>query len=113
MAEDFDPVEEGRRIAHQYLSKRGWAVERRRSLNQQLTPAVNREEFENKQRQCDQMEEGAEEIFSSEIERWRHDSSSQAREVLRTIYQIMGRRNDLGFFAKRIMQYLKRTLFPY
>lgn len=108
MAEEFNPVEEGRRIAHAYLSKRGWAREWRRTLSRQLYPAVQREEFEAKQRQCDQMEEEAEEAFSRSIERWRHDPSSQAKTVLETIVDVLGKRTDLGFFAKRIVDRLKR-----
>jgi len=64
MAEaEFNPVEEGRRIAHEYLSKRGWTREWRRTISRQLYPEVQREEFEAKQRQCDQMEEEAFEII--------------------------------------------------
>jgi len=112
MAEEFNPVEEGCRIANQYLSKRGWAREWRRSLNRQLYPGVQREEFEAKERQCDQMDEEAEEIFSREVERWKEDPSPQAKEVLRTIARILGKRLDLGFFAKRIVDRLKRDLGP-
>ena len=109
--EEFNPIEAGRRLAREYLSKRGWAREWRRTLSRQLYPAVNREEFEAKERQCDQMEEEAEESFSREIERWRREPSPQAKEVLRTVYEMLGRRTDLGFFAKRIIEYLKRQLF--
>lgn len=113
MAEaEFNPAEEGRRIAHEYLSKRGWAQEWRRTLNRQLYPGFQREEFETKQRQCDQMEEEAEEVFSRNVERWRHDPSPQAKEVLRAIVEVMGKRLDLGFFAKRIVDRLKRDLGP-
>jgi hypothetical protein len=109
MAErEFNPTEEGRRIAREYLSKRGWAREWRRTLFRQLYPAVQREEYEEKQRRCDQMEEEAEEFFSREVERWRHDPSPEAKEVLRAIYEMLGHRTDLGFFAKRIIERLKR-----
>ena len=112
MAEEFNPTEEGQRVAREYLSKLGWAREWRRALNRQLYPAVDREEFEAKQRQCDQREEAAEEDFSRNIERWRHDPSPQAKEVLRTIYEMLGKRSDLGFFGKRIMEHLKRMFTP-
>lgn len=112
MAEEFDPIKEGRRIANQYLSKRGWAREWRRAMNTQLYPAVQREEFEEKQRRCDRMEDEAEGIFSREYDRWRKDPSPQAKEVLRAIYEIMGKRTDLGFFAKRIIERLKREFSP-
>lgn len=113
MAEEFNPTEEGRRIVREYLSKRGWAREWRRTLIRQLYPAVQREEFEEKQRRCDQIEEEAEEIFSREIEKWRHDPSPQAKEVLHTVYEMLKRRTDLGFFAKRIIEHLKRQFEPF
>ena len=108
MAEEFNSAEEGRRIVREYLSKRGWTREWRRTLNRQLYPEVQREEFEAKQRQCDQMEEEAEEGFSHNVERWRHDTSPQAKDVLRAIVDVMGKRLDLGFFAKRIVERLKK-----
>jgi hypothetical protein len=113
MAEqEFNPVQEGQRIAHEYLSKRGWALEWRRTVNSQLYPGFQREEFEAKQKQCDQMEEDAEALFSREVERWRRDPSPQARQVLETIVAVVGKRLDLGFFAKRIIDRLKRDLGP-
>ena len=112
MAEEFNPTEEGRRIAHEYLSKRGWAEEWRRTMSRQLYPGVSREEFEDKQRQCDGMEEEAEEIFSRKVERWRHDASPEAKKVLWAIVDVMGKRTNLGFFAKRIIDRLKRELGP-
>ncbi len=106
--EELNPLEEGRRIARGYLSKRGWTREWRRTLNRQLYPGFQREEFETKQRQCDQMEEEAEELFSRNVERWRRDPSPQAKELLRAIVDVMGKRLDLGFFAKRIVDRLKK-----
>lgn len=109
MAEaEFNPEEAGKRIAREYLSKRGWALEWRRSLNRQLYPGFQREELEAKERQCDQLEEDAEAILSSEVERWRHDPSPEARQVLRAIFDVLGKRTDLGFFAKKIVEHLKR-----
>ncbi|MFA4844059.1 MAG: hypothetical protein WC632_03820 [Candidatus Margulisiibacteriota bacterium] len=108
MSEEFDPVAEGRRIVSAYLSHLGWAKEWRRSLNTQLYPAFEREELEEKERLCDQREEEAEAGLSSQVERWRHDDSPQAKEVLRTIFDLLRNRNDLGFFAKRIVEHLRR-----
>lgn len=113
MAEPFNSKEEGRRIANEYLSKWGWARERRRSLDRQVNPGFQREEFEEKERQCDRAEEDAEEIFSAKVERYRQDSSPQSKEVLWVIVDIMGKRTDLGFFAKRIIDRLKRELGPF
>lgn len=114
MAEnEFDPISEGQKIASSYLSKRGWARQRRISLNSQLNPAFDREVFEVRERDCDRMDQEAEEYINNEVERWRHDPSPEAREVLRTIHDILGRRSDLGYFAKKIMGHLKRILYPF
>ena len=111
MAEtNFNPLEEGRRIAREYLSKKGWAGEWRRSLNTQLYPAVQREEFEAKERQVDAMEEGAEELISREYDKWRKDPSPEAKEVLRGIFELLGKRRDLGFIAQRIVDRIRVTL---
>lgn len=110
--ESFNPIETGRRIAREYLSKRGWAGEWRRALNTQLYPAVQREELEAKERQVDGMEENAEEVISREYDKWRKDTSPEAKEVLRGIYELLGKRNDLGFIAKRIVERLKREFTP-
>jgi len=113
MAEDFNPNEVGRRIAAEYLSKRGWVLEWRRSLNRQLHPGFEREELEEKERQCDQMEQEAEDIFSQKVERWRRDRSPVAKQVLRRVVDHLGQRTDLGFFAQRIVDRLKRDLGPF
>ena len=112
MAEELDPAQEGRRIVREYLSRRGWAQGRRRTLNRQLYPGILREEVEAKQQQCDQMEEEAEGFLSAQAERWRHDPSAEAKMVLQTIVDMLGKRTDLGFFAKRIVERLKRELGP-
>jgi hypothetical protein len=112
MAEEFNPAETGRRIASEYLSRRGWTSEWRRSLNRQLNPGFQREEFEEKERQCDQMEQENEDEFSAQVERWRRDKSPQAILVLQKIVEMLGRRTDLGFFTRRIVERLKRDLRP-
>jgi Arc/MetJ-type ribon-helix-helix transcriptional regulator len=108
--ENFNPSEAGRRIAREYLSKRGWAREWRRALNTQLYPAVQREEFEAKERRVDGMEESAEEFLSREYDRWRKETAPEAREVLRGIYELLGKRSDLGFIAKRIVDRIRVAL---
>ena len=110
MAENqIDHRETGRKIAREYLSKRGWARERRRSLERQINPAFAREEFEEKQRQCDRMEEEAEAFISSQYEELRRSSAPAAKEAMSGIYELMGKRTDLGFFAKRIVDRIGRT----
>jgi hypothetical protein len=108
-AEQIDYKEAGRKIAREYLSKRGWARERRRGLERQLNPAFTREAFEEKQRECDRMEEEAEAFISSQYEELRHSSDPAAPDVTAGIYELMGKRNDLGFFAKRIVDRIGRT----
>jgi acyl-CoA reductase-like NAD-dependent aldehyde dehydrogenase len=108
--ENFDPLEEGRRIAREYLSKKGWAGEWRRALNTQLYPAVQREELEGKERQVDGMEESAEQFFSRQYDKWRKEPSPEARQVLRGIYELLGQRRDLGFIATRIVERIRVTL---
>ena len=112
MAEDFDPFKEGQRIAREYLSKLNWAREWRRSLNTQLYPAFQREEFEQKQRQCDQLDEEAEAGFSSAFEKWRKEDNPAGQAVRQGMFALLGRRTDLGFFGKRIVERLKREFSP-
>ena len=113
MGEEFNPIEEGRRIAREYLSKHGWAREWRQTLNREIYPQVKREELEAKERRCDQMEEEAEEFISQQYEQWRHDSSPQAKQILFAIYEMLGSRTDLGFFAKRIVDRLRTEFTAY
>lgn len=110
MAEEFNPREVGRRIAAEYLSKRGWAREWRQVLNRQLYPGFEREEFEAKQKEVDQIENEAEDVFSRSVERWRQSVLPQKDEVLRVIVEMMGKRTDLGYFAKKIVDRLKRDV---
>ncbi len=113
MAEEFNPNEAGRHIAAEYLNKRGWVLDWRRSLGRQLAPGFEREKLEEKERQCDQMEQEAEDVFSQKVERWRRDGSPAAKQVLRRIVDQLGQRTDLGFFAKRLVDRLKHDLSPF
>ncbi|MBU0672114.1 MAG: hypothetical protein KJ732_03700 [Candidatus Margulisbacteria bacterium] len=112
MAEEFNPQEAGRRIAAEYLSKRRWAHEWREALNRQLYPGFEREEFEAKERECDHIEEEAEDNLSQSVELWRHSVLPQKNEVLLAILEMLGQRTDLGFYAKRIVARLRRELSP-
>ncbi|MFH1347373.1 MAG: hypothetical protein ABIH22_01655 [Candidatus Margulisiibacteriota bacterium] len=112
MAEEFNPREVGRRIAAEYLSKRGWAREWRQALNRQLYPGFQRDEFEAKEKECDRIESEAEDVFSRSVERWRQSILPQKNEVLAVMVEMMGGRTDLGYFAKKIVERLKRELGP-
>ena len=113
MAEELSPAQEGRRIAREYLSKRGWVKQWRETMSRQIYPGFQREEFETKERICDQREEDAEEVFSREVEHWRRDNSPQAKEVLWAVLDTLGKRTDLGFFAKMIVDRLRQELEPF
>ena len=113
MAEELNPQQEAQRIASTYLSKRGWTRQWRQGLNRQLYAGFQREEFEAKQRQCDAMEEEAEEFFDIEVERLRHDGSNEAKDIMAGIVSILGHRTDLGFIAKKIVARLKQETNPF
>jgi hypothetical protein len=113
MAEEQDPSHIGCQIAMEYLSQLGWAREWRRTINRQIYPGFAREDLEIKQRQCDEREAAAEEVFSREVEVWRKNPSKEAKEVLRAIVDVLGKRNDLGFFGKRIVERLKQAIAPF
>ena len=68
------------------------------------------EELEEKERRVDGMEESAEEFFSREYDKWRKDTSPEAKEVLKGIYELLGQRHDLGFIAKRIVDRIRVEL---
>jgi hypothetical protein len=110
MDENISPKEEGERIAREYLSKRGWVREWRRSSESQVSKVLQNEEFETKERRCDQMDEDTESNFSTKVDLYRKDGSARSKEVLWAIVDVLGNRNDLGFFAKRIVDRLKREL---
>lgn len=110
---EIDPKKEGKRIAHNYLSSLGWARQFRWTITREISPGWTREEMEEKFRRADQMEEEAEADFSQEYERWRKDDSLAAKEVLKTIYQELKNRKDLGFFGKRILARLRHRYEGY
>jgi hypothetical protein len=110
MAEDtpeIDPEKEARRIVNKYLSETGWPNEiRKRTLGQAL-PAADREI---KFKQVEQMELTADENFGAEVDKWRAERSKISRSVLSKIFELLGKRSDLTFFAKRIVHRLKEEL---
>jgi len=108
MAEkEIDPKAEGLRIVKKYLSELGWARELKRMATFQLIPAIEKEP---KLRQGDQMEENAEGNFALEVDRWRKEHTTTARDVLHVILNEMKRRPDLGFFGKRMIKRIKDDL---
>jgi len=111
MAEsEHNPRQEGERIVRAYLSKRGWSNLWRGNIARERYPGFSPEQFAEKNRDLDGIAEEAEALFSSEVENWRHNQSPEAREVLQTIVNLLDKRSDLGFYAKRIIARLKNEL---
>lgn len=73
-------------------------------------PAWTREEYEDKMRRADALEDEAEAFFSTEYDRLRKDKSPEAKETLKVIYKELGPRTDLGFVGRSIIQRLKQQL---
>ena len=107
---DFRPEEEGRRIAREYLSGLGWARQWRDTISREYFPAYDREKREERVRQADQRVEDAEDKFSSEVDKYLQSRDTDSKIVLETVHNALCRRNDLGFFGKRIMGHIKNRL---
>jgi hypothetical protein len=101
---ELDPGLEARRIVNKYLSELGWAKEYKNMVVRQLIPAIEKDV---KLRQGDEMELAADEHFGAEMDRLRKDGSKPSKAVLSRILELLGKRSDLSFFAKRIMARLK------
>ena len=113
MAEVFDPKKEGRRITAAYLEGISLARQWRRIINDAVYGAFDAEKREERWRQADQKEAAAETLLSSDFERWRKDPSPEAKEVLATMLEILGKRHDLGFIGNRVVGHLRRGLRPF
>lgn len=108
--EEADYIEEGKRIVREYLSGMGWLGTRKRAIFSEIHPAVDREINEERFRSIDQKEEDVEWKFSQDTDRWRKSDDKNRVIVIETILKGMGQRNDLGFFAKRIIERLKKEM---
>ena len=106
-APEIDPVVEARRIVNKYLSELGWAKEYKNMVVRQLIPAI---EKDIKLRQGDEMELAADEHFGAELDKLRGERSKISKAVLVKILELLGKRSDLSYFAKRMVNRLKEDL---
>jgi len=104
---EIDPGKEARRIVNRYLSEVGWAKEYKNMAVRQLLPAIEKEV---KLRQGDEMELAADEHFGTEVDRWRSERSKISRSVISKILELIGKRSDLSFFAKKMVSRIKEEL---
>ena len=104
---EIDPAIEAKKIVNKYLSELGWAKEYKNMVVRQLLPAIEKDV---KLRQGDDMELAADEHFTTEVDRWRSEGSKLSRSVLSKILELIGKRSDLSFFAKRMITRLKEEL---
>ena len=108
--EESDYIEEGKRIAREYLSGMGWVKSERNLTYRQVKPAYQREDLEEKFRQLTEKEENIEWKFGQDVDKWRKSEDLHRRVVLGEIMKALGSRADLGFFGKRIVDRVKREL---
>jgi len=104
---EIDPGKEARRIVNRYLSEVGWAKEYKNMAVRQLIPAIEKDV---KLRQGDEMELAADEHFGTEVDKWRGERTKLSRAVMSKIIELLGKRSDLSFFAKRMISRLKEEL---
>ena len=104
---EIDPGKEARRIVNRYLSEVGWAKEYKNMVVRQLIPAIEKDV---KMRQGDDMELAADEHFGTEVDRWRVERTKLSRSVLSKILELIGKRSDLSYFAKRMVGRIKEEL---
>ena len=106
---DFDPIREARRITNSYLSSYSWSTHWQRVVLAESPLTLARKAQDEKIDRTQQMREAAEDQFSSEVEKWRNSDSRYKKEVLSNIVRILGPRKDLGYFARRAVDWLIRN----
>jgi len=104
---EIDPAIEAKKIVNKYLSELGWAREYKNMAVRQLLPAIEKDV---KLRQGDDMELAADEHFGTEVDRWRNERSKLSRAVMSKILELIGKRSDLSFFAKKMVSRIKEEL---
>jgi len=103
-------IKEARRIAGEYLSGMGWSRSQKAMRFRAVTPAAQREEAEQRFRDIRQREEDIEWKFGQEVDRWRKSPDKNRKIVLEEIVKTLGKRADLGFFGRRIVNRLKKEI---
>lgn len=104
---EIDAFSEARQIVNKYLSELGWAKEYKNMAVRQLLPAVEKDA---KLRQGDEMELAADEHFGTEVDRWRGERTKLSRAVLANVLELLRKRSDLSYFAKRMVNRIKEDL---
>ena len=104
---EIDPDKEARRIVNKYLSEIGWPNEMKKMAIAQIFTVAERDA---KFSQIEEMELAADENLGAEMDRWRAERSKVSRAVLSRILELLGKRSDLTFFAKRMINRLKEEL---
>jgi len=104
---EIDPGKEARRIVNRYLSEASWAKEYKNMAVRQLIPAIEKDV---KLRQGDDMELAADEHFGADVDKWRSERSKLSRSVLSKVLELLGKRSDLSYFAKRMVSRIKERL---
>ncbi len=104
---EIDAGAEARRIVNRYLSELGWAREFKNMVLRQLLPAVEKDA---KMRRGDEMELAADGNFGAEVDRWRAERSKTSKAVISKILELLGKRSDLSYFAKRMVNRMKEEL---
>jgi hypothetical protein len=110
MADDtpeIDPETEARKIVNKYLSEIGWPNEMKKMATGQALSAAD---WDIKFRQTEEMELAADENLGAEVDRLRAERSKISRAVLSKILELLGKRSDLTFFAKRMVNRIKEEL---
>lgn len=106
-APEIVPEIEAKRILNKYLSEIGWPNEMKKMASAQALSAAD---WDIKYRQIEEMELVADENFGAEVDKWRAERSKISRAVLSRIVELLEKRSDLTFFAKRIVSRLKEEL---
>jgi len=106
-APEVNPVKEARRMVNMYLSELGWSREKKRTVERQLIPAVEKNP---KIRDAEEVELMADEHFGAQLDKWREERSKTSWLVLTEVVKLLGKRNDLSVFGKRMINRIKEEL---
>jgi hypothetical protein len=108
--EDFNPEKEARRIVADYLSGLGWIKQWQGTVAREGRAVFKPEEIEERFRRTGRMMDDTEDRFSQNVEKYLHDNSPQAKEVLTWILKLLSGRRDLGFFCQNVLGHIRRRL---
>jgi hypothetical protein len=107
---DFKPEQEARRIVADYLSGLGWIRQWQGTIAREGRTVFKADEIEERFQRATKMMEDTEDRFSQNVEKYLHDNSPEAKQVLEWILKLLGGRKDLGFFCQRILGHIRNRL---